>query len=102
MPSHRLKVVPVVVPLLLLVAACGQWAAASEFVVEKDVMVPMRDGVRLATDIYRPAVDGKPVDEALPVILTRLPYNKEGSKRAGEYYAKNGYVFVSQDTPSDL
>lgn len=98
MPSHRLKLFPVVVPLLLLVAACGQWVAASEFVVEKDVMVPMRDGVRLATDIYRPAVDGKPVEEALPVILTRLPYNKEGSKRAGEYYAKNGYVFVSQDT----
>ena len=27
--------------------------------VEKDVMVPMRDGVRIATDIYKPDVDGK-------------------------------------------
>lgn len=98
MPSQRRKLFRLVVPLLLLFVASGPWAIASEFVVEKDVMVPMRDGVRLATDIYRPAVDGKAVEEALPVILTRLPYNKDGSKRTGEYYAKNGYVFVSQDT----
>ena len=26
----------------------------------KDVMVPMRDGIRLATDLYRPARDGEP------------------------------------------
>ena len=30
-------------------------------VVAKDVMVPMRDGVRLATDVYRPAHDGEMV-----------------------------------------
>jgi putative CocE/NonD family hydrolase len=40
--------------------------------IEKNVMVPMRDGVRLATDVYRP-VEGGPV----PVLLSRLPYNKE-------------------------
>ncbi len=28
-------------------------------IIAKDVMVPMRDGVRLATDIYRPALDGE-------------------------------------------
>lgn len=96
-PHHRI-VASRVLPLLLVLIACGQWSLASEFVVEKNVMVPMRDGVRLATDIYRPAVDGKAIDDPLPVILTRLPYNKDGSKRAGEYFAKNGYVFVSQDT----
>ena len=26
-------------------------------------MVPMRDGVRLATDVFRPARDGVPIDE---------------------------------------
>ena len=72
-------------------------AAAQEVVVEKDVMVSMRDGVRLATDVYRPAYNGKALEEKLPVILTRLPYNKDGSKRFGEYFAQNGYVFVSQD-----
>ena len=40
--------------------------------IEKNVMVPMRDGVKLATDVYRP-VEGGPV----PVLLSRLPYNKE-------------------------
>ncbi len=39
--------------------------------IEKNVMVPMRDGVKLATDVYRPA-EGGPV----PVLLARLPYNK--------------------------
>src|SRR5258708_21457788 len=40
--------------------------------IEKSVMVRMRDGVSLATDVYRPA-EGGPV----PVLLSRLPYNKE-------------------------
>ena len=31
-------------------------------VLAKDVMVSMRDGIRLATDIYRPARDGEPVE----------------------------------------
>ncbi len=81
----------------LAFALCLLPAAAQEVVVEKDIMVPMRDGITLATDIYRPARNGSPLEEKLPVILTRLPYNKDGSKRFGEYFAQNGYVFVSQD-----
>ena len=45
-------------------------------VLAKDVMVPMRDGVRLATDLYRPAADGEPVCGALPTVLCRTPYDK--------------------------
>ncbi len=73
-------------------------AVAAEFVIDAGVMVPMRDGVRLATDVYRPTKDGMPSDERLPVILTRTPYGKSGAARAGEYFATNGYVFVAQDT----
>ncbi len=40
--------------------------------IEKNIMVPMRDGVKLATDVYRPAEEGP-----VPVLLARLPYNKE-------------------------
>lgn len=59
----------------------------------KTEMVSMRDGVKLATDIYLPEkLDGK-----LPTILTRTPYNKTGAKNFGEYFARNGYVFVAQD-----
>ena len=65
-----------------------------------DVMVPMRDGVRLATDVYRPARGGVPVETPLPVLLQRTPYGKEGRglvERAG-YFVSHGYVVVLQDT----
>lgn len=42
----------------------------------KNVMVAMRDGVKLAADIYRPTENGQAVDEKFPVILVRTPYNK--------------------------
>ena len=84
--------------VLILLVASGTLARADEYVLERDVMVPMRDGVRLATDIYRPAKDGVVLEEPLPVILTRLPYNKQGGKTMGAYYATHGYVFVAQDT----
>ncbi len=72
--------------------------AAADTIFQTTVMVPMRDGVKLATDLYLPAKDGKPADEKLPVILTRLPYNKEAARAHGEYFARRGYVFVAQDT----
>jgi putative CocE/NonD family hydrolase len=34
----------------------------------------------------------------LPVILTRTPYNKSGSKSLGNYFAARGYACVAQDT----
>ena len=84
--------------LLLLITAAFSPASADDFILEENVMVPMRDGVHLATDIYRPASDGKPLDKPLPVILTRTPYNKRGAQSAARYFATNGYVFVAQDT----
>jgi putative CocE/NonD family hydrolase len=67
---------------------------------ELDVMVEMRDGIRLATDIYRPAdhKTGKPIEDPKPVLLDRTPYNKRGRmERHGEWYAKRGYVVAIQD-----
>jgi putative CocE/NonD family hydrolase len=58
------------------------------------VLVPMRDGVKLATDIYKPEA----LTEKLPVILTRTPYNKDSAKKHGEYFAQHGYIFIAQDT----
>ena len=40
---------------------------------EKDVMVPMEDGVRLATDIYRPDAEGK----KFPALLSFFGWGKE-------------------------
>ena len=67
--------------------------------VEENFMVPMRDGMRLATDVYRPGRGGEPVDESFPALLHRTPYNK-ASERLSEqarWFASHGYVVVVQD-----
>jgi putative CocE/NonD family hydrolase len=62
------------------------------------LMVAMRDGVKLATDVYRPARNGVAVAGKFPALVTRSPYNKSGERRRGEFFARHGYVFVAQDT----
>ena len=59
---------------------------------ESNVGVPMRDGFKLATDIYRPAGDGK-----FPVILIRTPYKKEMVELKARFFARRGYVAAVQD-----
>ena len=61
------------------------------------VMVPMRDGVRLATNVYRP----KGVTGPLPTIFWKTPYNELSyqaatSRRALEA-TKRGYAFVVEN-----
>ena len=61
----------------------------------REEMVPMRDGVRLATSIYQPEGQGP-----WPVVLTRTPYGKDvmyGPAAHKEFLA-NGYVRVVQDS----
>ncbi|HEY5761706.1 MAG TPA: CocE/NonD family hydrolase [Rhodocyclaceae bacterium] len=72
---------------------------ADDFVVERNVMIPMRDGVLLAMDVYRPAVDDSAVAEPLPLVLTRTPYGKdrESTVATAEHFARHGYVAVIQD-----
>ena len=67
--------------LLWLASIAAAAAPTYDVHLEKDVMVPMRDGVRLATDVYLPAKDGKPLAERLPTILMRTPYNKGPARR---------------------
>jgi putative CocE/NonD family hydrolase len=57
-------------------------------------MVPMRDSVRLATDIYMPQ---GPAAETFPVILIRTPYKKEMSELDAHFYSRRGYVVAIQD-----
>jgi putative CocE/NonD family hydrolase len=72
--------------------------ASTQVVIEKNVLVTLRDGVQLATDVYLPAQNGKAIDQKFPVILTRTPYDKSGNSSLGNYYASRGYAFVAQDT----
>jgi uncharacterized protein len=46
-------------------------SAGAGALVDPDVMVPMRDGVLLAADVYRPAGEGRH-----PALLYRTPYSK--------------------------
>jgi predicted acyl esterase len=56
------------------------------------VMVPMRDDIKLATDIYLPEGKGP-----WPVILIRTPYGKSGGEVFAVQANQRGYAFVSQD-----
>jgi putative CocE/NonD family hydrolase len=64
---------------------------------ERDLMIPTRDGTRMATDIYRPARNGVVVNERFPILLQRTPYDKTGTQRTAELFARHGYVVVVQD-----
>lgn len=87
-------------------------AVADDVIVHRNVMVTMRDGVRLATDVYLPARDGRATGEACPVIFERTPYDKAGTPRSELSVAnpvplsrrdlavrlvREGYVVVWQD-----
>ena len=80
--------------------ASGGQESKYEIVSRKNVMVPMRDGVKLATDIYLPARNGAAVEGRFPVILNRTPYGKAASMSgcSPKTYVPFGYVMVRQDT----
>ncbi len=67
---------------------------------EPSVMIAMRDGVRLSTDLYYP--EGAP--GKLPVVLIRSPYNKKRYELASQVlvaprlFTGQGYVVAVQDT----
>jgi len=63
----------------------------------RDVMVPMRDGVRLATDIYFPAKNGIALEGRRPVILERTPYRKSAMLYMTTPFLQNGYIVILQD-----
>ena len=64
----------------------------------KDEMIPMRDGVRLYTQVFSPAPSG----EKFPFVLNRTPYGigQMDSARLNASLpelAAEGYIFVMQD-----
>ena len=71
----------------------GAYSAADHKVAEfRDQMVSMRDGVRLAVDIFRPEGEGR-----FPVVLNSTPYNKDGGAGRARWLAARGYVAVNAD-----
>jgi predicted acyl esterase len=72
-------------------------------VVERKVMMPMRDGVRLATDIYRPKDATGPVPVVFVEDAVQLQLLGRPQRRAGRHVAprstavKRGYAYVVQN-----
>src|SRR5215468_9269882 len=67
---------------------------------KREVMIPMRDGVKLFTSIYEP----KDRSQKYPIIMNRTPYSVAPYGEAyktllgpDELFAKEGYIFVYQD-----
>lgn len=70
-------------------------------IIDEKIMMPMRDGIRLSTNIYRPKTNGK-----VPVIFSRTPYNfnswGDGKERTRTLQSalqmvKKGYAYVVQN-----
>ena len=87
--------------LLLLLSGSGLAAAAlqsstgQDFVAEKDVPVPMRDGITLRADVLRPRGKG-----TFPVLVYRTPYGKEFALKeytTFQHAVERGYAVVVQD-----
>jgi len=60
---------------------------------KKTVQIPLRDGIKLSTDLYFP--ENK--ESKHPIVLIRTPYKKEMQEIEGLFWAKNGYICAIQD-----
>ncbi len=74
------------------------WKAGASFFTSgpsliEEKKVPMRDGVLLGTDIYLPKGSGP-----FPTVAVRSPYSKVDGKLIGDFFVRNGYAVVMQDT----
>jgi hypothetical protein len=86
-------------PLLLFVGILPVlvWGAQGkpDFTIQNNVMVAMRDGVKLQADVWRPKDEGK-----FPTLVYRTPYNRNRSPDGDTLFRKaveRGYAVVMQD-----
>ena len=80
--------------LLLALRAAAGAAVAPAPVAERDVRIPMRDGVRLAADVFRPAREGR-----YPTLVYRTPYDRKrmADRETVEAAVARGYAVVVSD-----
>ena len=76
------------VPLLCV----GLLSAAPDEIAKLDIAVPMRDGVHLSANVFRPGTPGR-----FPAILVRTPYSKSAASPNYQPFVAHGYAVVVQD-----
>ncbi len=91
------RLIPAVLALLVAGSIIGQVIKHGDEMPgvrqELGVSVPMRDGIRLAADIFHPEGFGK-----WPTLLVRTPYNRKSSAMASyRAFASRGYSVVIED-----
>src|SRR5260370_41825222 len=67
----------------------------NDVAIDHRVAIPMRDGVILYADVYRPVKNDR-----YPVLVSRTPYSTQRYPNAYEepaFFASRGYLFVFQD-----
>jgi putative CocE/NonD family hydrolase len=88
--------------LLILLLFAPTLLAVTPTYVSEDVLIPMRDGLRLHAVVLRPAPGAPHAEEPLPILLSRTPYGassltpEEFVRRYPEFAAA-GYIFVRED-----
>ena len=86
---------PLLILVITLTTAAQQPPTVPNFISEKDVAVPMRDGVVLRADVLRPKGEGR-----FPTLVYRTPYGKEFALKdytTFQHAVERGYAVVVQD-----
>ena len=84
----------------VLIFAQDSTNGRAKIVLDKNVAVPMRDGVILRADVLRPSGGGK-----FPVLVYRTPYGKDVAQREYTTFERalgRGYAVVVQDVPAGI
>ena len=96
MPLHPIhRHVLVLAALIASLHGGPRGAQGSQSIHERNVAVPMRDGVQLRADILRPAVGGR-----FPTLIYRTPYSKDAALKEYTTFRRaleRGYAVVVQD-----
>jgi putative CocE/NonD family hydrolase len=96
------RILPLIAVLILsgfvpsMIPAQEKAAAPAPAVkIEIGVYIPMRDGVDLAANIFRPDKPGK-----FPVLVVRTPYGKNSGQHFGfgRFFAGKDYVYIAEDS----
>src|SRR5438477_10633085 len=91
----RLGLSLILLVLLTTLTAAQQPPAGPNFSSEKDVAIPMRDGVVLRADVLRPRGDGR-----FPTLVYRTPYGKHNALTNYAIFRRavdRGYAVIAQD-----
>jgi uncharacterized protein len=96
---HWLRLATTAFVLSISVASGRAQSTAWSVSHDSTVMIPMRDGVKLSTELYRPARNGQLSSDRFPVLLLRTPYALRDSAivRQARWFTEAGYVVALQN-----